>query len=102
VFVDPPPFIMRPLLLFVLGTLRFIMPLPLFVPLTEVLALEQPVAASASAASDIALMVRFWRIALPPTKSSYPAEVPGPRGAPVAHRTVASLASRHHGCIESA
>ena len=46
---------------------RFIIPLPLFVPLPEVLALEQPVAASASAASHTAttIMVRFWRITAP-------------------------------------
>jgi hypothetical protein len=63
--VDPPRFIMPPLLL--LGVLRFIIPLPLFVPLPEVLALEQPVAASASAASHAAttITIRFWRITAP-------------------------------------
>jgi hypothetical protein len=66
VLVDPPRFIMPPLLL-AFGALRFIIPLPLFVRVPEVLALEQPVVASASAASNIAttIMIRFWRIIAP-------------------------------------
>jgi hypothetical protein len=65
VLVDPPRFIMPPL--FVLGTLRFIILLPLFVPLPEVLGVEHPVAASAIAANQAATttMSRFWRITAP-------------------------------------
>ena len=53
---------------------RFIIPLPLFVPLPEVLAPEQPVAASTNAASHTAttIMVRFWRIAAPSDKEFVP------------------------------
>ena len=76
--VDPPRFIMPPLLVF--GALRFIIPLPFFVPLPEVLAPEQPVAASTNAASHTAttIIVRFWRIAAPSDKEFVPGGGPKP------------------------
>lgn len=76
--VDPPRFIMPPLLVF--GALRFIIPLPFFVPLPEVLAPEQPVAASTNAASHTAttIIVRFWRIAAPSDKEFVPGGGPRP------------------------
>ena len=71
--VDPPRFIMPPLLL-VLGTLRFIIPLPLLVPLPDVLELEHPVAANAIAANHTATMImtRFWRITAPSDEGLVP------------------------------
>ena len=71
---------------------RFIMP-PLFVLLPEVLALEQPVAASAIAASHTktTIMTRFWRIRAPSDEEFVPGQGPKARAAvPVAHRTSAS------------